>query len=60
MDEGSVVCGTEGVAADRRQSRFPFEIFVEGEEVILPRLQGLVLGDFAIPLGAVLGGGSSP
>ena len=48
------MCGTEGVAAARRQSRFPFESFVEGEEVILPHLKGLILGDFAVPFGAVL------
>ena len=30
---------------------------MEGEEVIFPYLQGLVLGDFAVPFGAVLGEG---
>ena len=57
MDEGGGVCGTEGVAAACCQSQLPFESFVEGEEIILPRLQGLVLGDFAVPFGAVLGEG---
>ena len=51
------MCGTEGVDAARRQSRLPFESFVKGEEVILPRLQGLVFWDFSVPLGAVLGEG---
>ena len=55
MGEGGGVCGSKGVAAARRQSHFPFEIFLEGEEVIPPRLQGLVFRDFAVPLGAVLG-----
>ena len=58
VDEDGGVCGSEGVATARRQSPYPSKSFVEGEEVILPRLQGLVLGDFAIPLGAVLGGGA--
>ena len=57
MDKGGGVCVTEGVAVARRQSRFPFERFVEGEEVILLCLQGLVLEDFAVPFGAVLGEG---
>ena len=59
MDEGGRVCGTKGVAAARRQYRLPFESFVEGEEVILPHLQGLFFGDFAVPIGAVLGEGVS-
>ena len=57
MYEGDRVCGTKGVAAAHRQSRFMFEGFVEGEEVITPRLQGLVLGDFPILLGVALGEG---
>ena len=32
---------------------------MEGEEIILPRLQGLVLGYFVAPFGAVLGEGVS-
>ena len=57
VDKGGGVCGTEGVAAACRQSRLPFESFVEEEELILPCLQGLVLGDFAVLFGAVLGEG---
>ena len=57
MDEGVGVCQTEGVAAARRQSRFPFESFLEGGGVILPRLQGLVFWDSSVPLGEVLGEG---
>ena len=59
MDEDGGVCGSEGVDAARRQFRFLFERIVEGEEVILPRLQGLVFQYSAIPLGAALGGGVS-
>ena len=54
MDEGGGVCRSEGVAAACRQSCFLFKSFLEGEEVILPRLQGLVFRYFAVPLGAVL------
>ena len=57
MDEGGGVCGTEGVAAAHRQYQFPFDSFLEGEELILPFLQGLVLGDFAVLFGSVLGEG---
>ena len=56
MDEGGRVCGTKGVATACRQSQLPFESFVEGRKIILPRLQGLVIGDFAVSFGAVLGG----
>ena len=57
MDEGGKVCGIKGVATACRQYRLPFDRFVEGEEVILPRLQVLVLWDYSVPLGAVLGEG---
>ena len=57
VDEDGEVCGSEGFTAARRQSRLLLESLVEGEEVILPRLQGLVFRDFVVPLGAVLGGG---
>ena len=55
MDEGDGVSGTEGVTAARRQYQFSFESFLEGEEVILPCFQGLILWDFALPFGAILG-----
>ena len=51
------MCGSEGVAAACRRSCLLFESLVEGEEVIFPRLQGLVFRDFSVPLGAVLGEG---
>ena len=34
---GGGVCGTNGVAAARHQSRFLFKRFVEGEELVLPQ-----------------------
>ena len=55
MDKSGGVCQTEGVTAARRYSQFLFERFVEEEEVILPCFQGMVLWDFAVPFGAVLG-----
>ena len=55
MDEDGGVCRSKGVSAARCQSCFPFESLVEEEEVILQRLQGLVLRDFTVPLGVVLG-----
>ena len=55
MDKGGGVCGTKGVAAARCWSLFLFERFLEGEEVILPCLHGLVLWYFFVPFGAVLG-----
>ena len=57
MDEDGGVCGSEGVAAARCQSRPPSESLVEGEKLILPRLQGLVFREFPVLLGAVLGEG---
>ena len=57
VDKVGGVCRTEGVATARHQSRFLFKSFVEGEKVILPCLQDLVLGNFAVPFGAILWGG---
>ena len=57
MDEGGGVCVTKGVAAACHQYQFPFKRFVEGEELVLPCLQDLVLGNFAVPFGAILWGG---
>ena len=54
VDDDGGVCGSKGAAAACRQYHLPFKILVEGEELILPRLQGLVLRDFFVPLGAVL------
>ena len=57
VDGDDGVCGFEGVGADRQQSCLLFKSLVEGGGVILPRLQGMVLWDFAVPLGEVLGEG---
>ena len=57
VDEDGGVCGSEGVAADRRQSCLPFKSLVKEEEVILPLLQGMVFWDFSVPFGAALGEG---